>query len=41
MSDIRNKTKRTVKLNDYDEQREQLLHPSSIIKLTSFLRNLL
>ena len=28
-------------LNDRDEQREQPLHPSSIIELTSFLRILL
>ena len=38
MSDIHyyNKTENIiVKLNDYDEQREQPLHPSSIIELTS------
>ena len=38
MSDIHyyNKTENIiVKLNDYDEQREQALHPSSIIELTS------
>ena len=38
MSDIHhyNKTENiTLKLNDYDGQREQPLHPSSIIELTS------
>ena len=33
--------RRIVKLNDHDEQREQPLHPSSIIELPSFLRILL
>ena len=33
--------RRVANLNNYDEQREQPLHPSSIIELTSFLRILL
>ena len=38
---IWNDWERIVKLNNYDEQRKQPLHPSSIIELTSFLRILL
>ena len=34
-------TERIIKLNDYDELREQLLYPSSVIELISFLRILL
>ena len=38
---IYNNRERIVKLSGYDVQREQLLHPSSIIQLISFLQILL
>ena len=38
---IQNNCDKIVKLNGYDVQKEQLLHPSSIIGLISFLRVLL
>ena len=41
MSNILYKTKEIVKLYHYDYQREQPVHPSSIIELTSLLRILL
>ena len=40
-NDYLNNWERIVKLKGYDAQREQLLHPSSIIELISFLRILL